>query len=175
MHYHVLTLITPPEVLNEETIKTAVAEALEASRDDKWDWWMIGGRWTGAFDGYDPETDPANRITCDLCGGTGNRSIFRHELPQQPGCNGCESTGTRTTWPTYWRFRAGDCKPVAALTEADLDVYAICIEEYGWFGGERYEPWRVDDEKFVKEPTPPLAYLIAEHGDKLAVIVDCHN
>jgi hypothetical protein len=40
----------------------------------KWDWWQIGGRWTGALtQDYDPTKDIENQEWCDLCGGTGNR------------------------------------------------------------------------------------------------------
>jgi len=42
--------------------------------DSKWDWWVIGGRWTGKLDDdYDPYTDPRNIVSCTLCGGTGDR------------------------------------------------------------------------------------------------------
>ena len=43
-------------------------------QDSKWDWWVIGGRWTGELDSdYDPRTDPRNLIPCDLCNGTGDK------------------------------------------------------------------------------------------------------
>ena len=42
--------------------------------DAKWDWFQIGGRWSGFFEPeYDPNDDPANTITCSLCSGTGDR------------------------------------------------------------------------------------------------------
>ena len=41
----------------------------------QWDWYSIGGRWTGLFDPkYKPEEDPQNMEVCDLCKGTGDRS-----------------------------------------------------------------------------------------------------
>jgi len=40
----------------------------------KWDWWEIGGRWTGELDSkYDPRKDPRNIVPCSLCDGTGDR------------------------------------------------------------------------------------------------------
>jgi hypothetical protein len=36
----------------------------------KWDWWVIGGRWTGFFepeDGYDPDGDMRNYGPCTFC------------------------------------------------------------------------------------------------------------
>ena len=38
-----------------------------------WDYWTIGGRWTGQLDGHDPTKDPENIETCHLCSGTGDR------------------------------------------------------------------------------------------------------
>ena len=41
----------------------------------KWDWWSVGGRWTGSLDeGYDPYKDSRNMHECWLCKGTGKRS-----------------------------------------------------------------------------------------------------
>jgi len=42
----------------------------------KWDWWAIGGRWTGAFhkEDYDPRTDERNIEVCRLCSGSGART-----------------------------------------------------------------------------------------------------
>jgi len=43
----------------------------------KWDWWQVGGRWTGMLvPDYDPNKDPDNIQTCELCGGRG----LRYEL-----------------------------------------------------------------------------------------------
>lgn len=45
----------------------------------KWDWWQIGGRWTGALDGdYDPCQDIENQEWCKVCDGTGNRTDFEY-------------------------------------------------------------------------------------------------
>jgi hypothetical protein len=43
--------------------------------NSRWDWWQIGGRWTGTFaDGYNPSEDPNNIEVCSLCEGTGQRT-----------------------------------------------------------------------------------------------------
>lgn len=56
----------------------------------KWDWWGIGGRWTGFLDPtYDPTKDPRNIETCWLCKGTGTRT----DMTVANGCNGCDGTG----------------------------------------------------------------------------------
>lgn len=42
----------------------------------KWDWWVVGGRWTGIFKpNYDPYDDPKNQQTCDICNGSGRREV----------------------------------------------------------------------------------------------------
>ena len=43
----------------------------------RWDWYVIGGRYTGSLTGYDPEKDPANTKVCSLCGGTGKRRTWK--------------------------------------------------------------------------------------------------
>ncbi len=71
----------------------------------KWDWWQIGGRYSGRFLlGYDPEDDPMNQEPCLLCGATGTRKD-RIALAQNPNgteCNACHGTGIDTKWPTRW-------------------------------------------------------------------------
>lgn len=39
----------------------------------RWDWHVIGGRWTGRLTDYKPHEDPINQEKCDLCDGTGQR------------------------------------------------------------------------------------------------------
>jgi hypothetical protein len=41
--------------------------------DSKWDWWVIGGRWTGYLGNENPEDNPKNWETCKICDGTGDR------------------------------------------------------------------------------------------------------
>lgn len=70
----------------------------------KWDWWQIGGRWTGCLTDYDPNKDPDNIETCWLCKGTGER----HDDVVDGECNGCEGKGKRIKWPTDWKQRHDD-------------------------------------------------------------------
>ena len=65
----------------------------------KWDWWQIGGRYTGHLtEAYNPSEDPANQERCWLCRGTGKRP----DMTVHDGCNGCHGTGISTKWPTQW-------------------------------------------------------------------------
>ena len=176
MHYGVLVLIEPESDMTREHIEALVEHALEDFRDAEWDWYQIGGRWTGHFDGYKPESDPRNVEVCDLCGGTGDRATFRGEPKEhqhETGCNGCLGKGTRAKWPTQWTKHDGDIRPVELLNEGDLDIYAIC-ENGAWYGGEYYVPWK-EGGKFIKREMPPLEWLKKERAGYLAVVVDCHN
>lgn len=88
--------------------------------DGKWDWWQLGGRWTGVWSDYDPAKDPANHKTCRLCGGTGLRNDasaqrYRAEHPEYT-CNGCADgprPGVSVEWPTHW------------VKRPDLDVISV--------------------------------------------------
>lgn len=177
-HYSVLVLVEATPQMSREDIAALVETALAPYQEQKWDWYQIGGRWTGHFDGYNPELDATNLETCDLCGGTGDRATFLgepKEIQHPTGCNGCLGTGTRAKWPTQWPAHEGDVKPVSALTENDLNIYAICDSERGWFGGEDYLPWKPIEEMFTKRELPPLSWLQKEYAEHVAVIVDCHN
>lgn len=137
----------------------------------QWDWWQIGGRWTGTFDGYDPNKDPANVETCDLCAGTGKRS----DMTVKDGCNGCAGTGKRTKWPTDFKEHAGDIAPVTSLLDKDPRGYAIVTPDgewhqrgrMGWFGTS-------SGDKPKDEWAAETRALLEKHRDCIAVAVDCH-
>ena len=82
----------------------------------RWDWYVIGGRYTGSLTGYDPEKDPANTKVCSLCGGTGKRT----DMEVKDGCNGCQGKGTRVKWPTEWADHPGDIIQVKNLNLAAM-------------------------------------------------------
>ena len=90
MHKAVILLV---EAKNEREASSKSCEFMERYRDNVWDWYCIGGRWTGTLSKYDPYTDPDNKETCFLCGGTGlrNDNLGRAERLKNPkyGCNGC--------------------------------------------------------------------------------------
>lgn len=122
IHFFAGVVIDP----NETDIETAVAKAMAPHReffseaeDDYggvWDWYQIGGRWTGVWSGYDPQTDPKNIEVCWLCNGTGQRTdIESGECDWCGGCNGCQGTGKSVKWSTEWGYNDGDIQPVSAL------------------------------------------------------------
>jgi hypothetical protein len=186
-HYSNFVIIERPEDgITEEAIEAAVNEAMGAHEDQGgfWDWFQIGGRWTGVLDGYDPETDPKNKKPCDLCGGTGDRATYRgepKELQHPSGCNGCDGTGIRTEWPTQWGFRAGDVQPLANVTPEQYEsFYRVITPSDGTFTHKRteYQPWKTEAEerwRTIEQEMPPLDWLKAEYADHLVVVVDNHS
>jgi hypothetical protein len=166
MHY--LTLVVIPEngdvakhvdtVMNQRAVKSVLG----------WDWFQIGGRWSGLFSGYDPDTDPKNIKTCELCGGTGTRRDMR----VANGCNGCEGKGRRPVWPTERVEHDGDvlttAEALAQLTPERVP-YAIatngkCSETESWNGKD-----------FVKNPEheATVRMMLAQPGR--CVVVDYHS
>lgn len=90
--------------------------------NSKWDWYQIGGRWTGVLvPNYNPNEDPANQETCFLCHGTGKRT----DMDVEGGCNGCKGTGVATKWPTQWKS-VGD---IVQLKELPLEALRLIAEQ----------------------------------------------
>jgi hypothetical protein len=161
-----------------------------------WDWWVVGGRWTGSLDGYEPQHDPRNREVCDLCSGSGRRPFDPTPVgggalgdpsdPNRPrwdpdsewgrqcgGCNGCHGQGTRLKWRL--EPHAGDIRPVSTITTGFVP-HAIVTPDGAWHEGwdqgmfvaERGRS--MSDEVWVSEARG----LLKSHADHLAVLVDCH-
>ena len=102
MHYH-CEIILPPGVPIKETVAQVLRPFNETLPEDDegkcpgfWDWYQIGGRWTGAHDpSYDPEADPRNRA--------------------EPGDPLGQPNGV--LWPTRWAPFEGDVMPISAIPE----------------------------------------------------------
>lgn len=142
----------------------------------KWDWYQVGGRWTGAFDAtYDPYTDPDNLELCNLCGGTGDRATHMNEpkeVQHPSGCNGCSGTGKSVKW--HLKDFDGDVRPVGALPKDFVPFALVTPDGYwhergkmGWFAC-------VSDEKSKEDWETEVRRLLAEHKHCVAVAVDCH-
>lgn len=119
MHYSNLVIVDKKSAQTD--LKLSVESAMGPHEEDGgfWDWYQIGGRWTGILDGYDPSTDPRNQEKCNLCDGTGKRK----DIQCVNGCNGCEGTGIAEKWPTQWAEHPGDVMPVKNLTQEQLDKF----------------------------------------------------
>lgn len=138
MHFHCevwLPELPEGKTLNE-LIESEMAPHMEVYNEDTeestgwWDFWVIGGRWTGAKDGYDPADEDANYTPCDLCNGTGDRPGVGG-----PGyCNAChtgrekERPGFKLVWPTQFKSHAGDVAPISQLPD-DFNCYRLVAGE----------------------------------------------
>ena len=151
--------------------------------DAKWDFWSVGGRWTGYFRPiYDPEKDAANIEMCRLCGGTGQRND--HVL--RGTCNGCNGLGCCPKWPTQWAAYKND---VVGVSRFRAELLAKRIEHPpfalltpdGWHEKGEMLWWAMvaDEKKPAAWRKEVLRILKAnETGPdgrpNFAVIVDCH-
>ena len=142
-HASLIVAVSPGQITEHGGFQQALAWLMEpfSEQDDsfadgsRWDWWQIGGRYTGKFEPeYDPKKDPANIKTCELCAGTGTRIDSK--------CHVCGGTGSALTWPTQWQY-VGDITTRAAVErlEGRLKAYAFLRDRkwhetgrLGWWG-----------------------------------------
>lgn len=150
-------------------------------RKAKWDWFQLGGRWTGVLGDYNPATDPKNIGTCEICQGTGKRddALGRETRTKDPAytCNGCDGKGKRVAWPTTWGMHSSDVQPVAKLLDIKDNQMPFAMVtpdgkwhergKMGWFASVRDEMPREEWNKRVRE-------LLAKHAEAIVVVVDCH-
>ena len=158
-----------------------------------WDWFQIGGRWTGKLSGYDPSDDPSLMKSCWLCNGTGFRNDelgrkWRESDPEYT-CNGCQGKGEHQAWPTEWPRHKGDIQDALAVLPAlteDSTPYAFIVHgSESVAKRERYVPDATDGNYFVEDWPPsrmlPLIFktVVARReagfiGDRI-VVVDYHS
>jgi len=184
-HFGVLVLTT------EENIEEAVASLLAPYDENgewvrpgsRWDWYAIGGRWTGALDpAYDPRKDPRNIETCGYCDGGITTQRIADMYPAYKDsigktCIQCEGTAKTVRWDLV--AFDGDIRPIAGLDPLEVSKAFSSIvtpdgewhEEhdggYGWFGATRTDK---KDEAWHFT----VAELLKANQDATAVVVDCH-
>lgn len=187
MHYFA-AVVVPKDADVEKAVTEAMAPFDENDGDNpagEWDWWVIGGRWTGVWSEYDPVRDPANLELCRLCAGTGMRNdargqAYRAEHPDYT-CNGCVMAGSppgqTVKHPSEWQPHEFDQLPsakVLRLTEASSGFpqpYTL-VTDGGWWSRENW-----DGTAFTADPDFDRRYISAlrEHAEThLVVVVDYH-
>jgi hypothetical protein len=144
--------------------------------DAHWDWFEIGGRWTGRLvEDYDPYRDPDNLETCWMCKGTGKRDdeLGRKARAEDPTytCNVCDGSG-QSVKHQLKRF-PGDILPTR-LVPKDIAPHAIVTPDgkwhqeskMGWFA----MTWDEDPDWDKK-----VAEIMKTHRENtVTVLVDCH-
>jgi len=166
MHFANLVIIKGKGDIGVEFLK-----AIGPHKDDGgfWDGYRIGGRWTGLFDGYDPETDERNIEVCDLCQGTGKRC---DKAGPAYSCNGCEGKGRRVKSACDWVLYEGDIIPIEKLTEEQLEKFYRVVRPDGSIEFELWTPWISGG---VVEAKRLLEWLKTWFPRHLCVVVDTHE
>jgi hypothetical protein len=167
-------------VITENGTDAEVDKLLMQYFGKNWDWWQIGGRWTGILDGYDPDTDPKNIEVCSLCRGTGTRRdmVVRDRdqvrIKRNGGCNGCGGKGKHPVWPTERKPHDGDRAKISDIGDlTDRQIPSTIVTPDGaWHA---YECW--DGDNWIKTPEwhQKVRELILAHPDSILVVVDCHD
>lgn len=143
-----------------------------------WDWWVIGGRWTGVLSEYDPKADPANLESCVICGGTGKRERagcpfaldwtdkkWDDWVAWSGGCNSCQGKGERIAFRL--QPHEGDVAPVRYALNARLPYTVFC--EHGVTGEFEYPEVEEEHQAVVR------AHLELHHADEWLAVVDYHS
>jgi hypothetical protein len=139
MHYHAEVYIPPNVNEVKEYIEEIMAPHSEYYQDDDcgteeynkvgiYDWYQIGGRWTGVHTNYNPRTDPLNTETCIICGGTGfrNDDIGVNLRKENYTCNGCGHYNEETKQWTHGQWGPGiSLKWSTQWVEYDGDIIDI--------------------------------------------------
>jgi hypothetical protein len=150
----------------------------------KWDWYQIGGRWTGYLDPtYEPSKDPRNQTSCELCHGTGlrNDQLGRDARAKDPTytCNGCKD-GVKTKWPTSWVEppEGGNIAPISTILKHlddghNILTFAILRPTGEWLEKGEMGWWAcVSNEK--KNWPAAARSVLEEYQDSWGIVVDCH-
>lgn len=114
----------------------------------KWDWYQVGGRFTGLLGAYEPTKDPRNFESCSACGGTGKRNSTPGS---EAGCNVCNGKGLRLKWAADW-VDEGNHMPLEAVDWEALKNKQV---------QERLDMWARVKAQYEKEPIPNMSFLEA--------------
>ena len=146
----------------------------------KWDWYCIGGRWTGWATKSDPAADPENYEPCWVCGATGLRNDAPGTQARQADpdytCNGCRGSRQMLRFPSKWKRVESDISPVASL-RSDSSPHAIITPDGEWHEAGRMVSFAIvlDEKPDVIWDDEVASLLTKYQNGYLAVVVDCHT
>lgn len=205
-HFAGVVLVEPSRLngLGQDAAFDAVFDLVSRYQEtDEWgedgtryDWYQVGGRFTGLFDQYDPIADEANYATCKFCEGTGTTT--QAVADQYPAylehvgkpCIQCNvgHGGEQKLFPgrsLNFQFEphAGDVVPARNIDiERMRGIPSVIVTPDGeWHERARYGMFAAElpdeegnEPKSKDEWTPEFCRLLDEHRDKIAVLVDFH-
>lgn len=201
MTHFAAVVLVPKDVL---VLEERVAVLLEPYKEEeewgedgtRWDWWQIGGRFTGTLSGYEWWKDEENYSKCKFCGGTGFTTQAVADIYPAyadgvgEACIQCnkELDGEAPPFPgKSANFQlmphAGDVMPVSSI---DFDRMrfvpsALVTPDGEWHEQVRYGMFAAElpneegeEPKNQGQWAREFSGILAEHRDCLAVVVDCH-
>ena len=162
----------------------------------KWDWWVVGGRWTGRWkEGFNPDLDPNNYESCMYCSCTGSRKgsegllltdeKYVRNTPYKvkegaTGCNVCLGTGYARKFSAHHEAVSEDTLP-CPMVPRDKGTFAILTPDGEWHARGEMGWWGVvfPNEGETAEVTQEkwdayFAAILDKHTECFATIVDCH-
>lgn len=138
--------------------------------DSKWDWYTVGGRWSGCLDpDYDPEDDARNYELCRACGGSGI-----NKKKAQAKCLQCDGTGIAVKFVQVQHDK-GNFKPTCEIDEEFIPFAYVTPDgvwhkraKMGWFGVAHDEQQQQDWHREFNQDKQAYA------NSTIAVVIDCH-
>ena len=165
----------------------------------RYDWFQLGGRFTGLLDSYDPTTDERNFEWCEFCEGTGvttqavadkypayQKHVGEPCIQCARGYDGVDKPipGRKLKWSTQWATYDGDIKPMA---EIDMDRLRFVPGVVVTPDGEWHEHYRMglfashlpredgSEDPGEEEWAREVSRLIEKYRDgHTAIVVDFH-
>lgn len=155
-HASCIVALSPAEIESAGSVENAVEFQMKPfdeksewfAEGSRWDWYSIGGRYSGKFAPawYDPQSDKRNFELCCVCSGTGMRmdaiGIEHRQRDPDYKCNGCHGRGQKLMFPTSW-VDVGNICLRSDLSEADLKERrrAVAIRLWAaWEGSKDKSP-----------------------------------
>jgi hypothetical protein len=186
MHFFAAIIIPPAIPLNNDAddLDVYIEKTMESGYENMYDWYQLGGRWTGIWSTYKPEKDENNWEACDLCDADG----MRRDLDGGTAtiCNACGGDKTRLKWPTSWAPSILDMQPARHLLNSTLDVpYYVVTPSGEWeeFSDDSYSPLNPDETEAARElrdqdskraAREAFNTLLKKYPDTHLQVIDCH-
>lgn len=183
MHYHAEVWVRDRDRATVEAdVERAMSphqEAYDETTEEHhgfWDWYVIGGRWTGVKSKTNPTKDPRNYETCFLCQGGGQRNdtLGRRERQSDPSysCNGCGGTGQMLKHESKWVKLATDIMPITDIP-IDFECHTLLIPDCKPFFKEEWDGQSFKQTDFDGKVKSMLDKL--HIGGGYLVTVDYHS
>ena len=110
---HTGAIILVKAASRREAVKNAKQFLHRFGRGRVYDYYSLGGYWSGLLTGYEPRDNPLNQETCSHCHGTG-----KDASQEERACYKCNGTGKSLKW--RWVPYKGDVMPLSEVKDRVL-------------------------------------------------------